>query len=181
MGGGGLLVCSKFYCFFPSSFCFFSSGNLFFNVRRLGWHFELIYRFSLASIFSQEKTASHVHWKMKLRRTQCSQIHSPLLGDQVDYGIGLSYRPASLCSLKGRYIRQPFAIVNTFPSKSGTLNWASEPYSTDIRNFPDDFFFFCFFKALPTTDHLPPLYSTVHNWSICTRTFIGKNSYLWLI
>jgi hypothetical protein len=28
-----------------------------------------------------------------------SQIHSPLLGDKVDYGIRLSYRPASLCSL----------------------------------------------------------------------------------
>jgi hypothetical protein len=24
-------------------------------------------------------------------------------GDKVDYGIGLSYRPASLCSLTGRY------------------------------------------------------------------------------
>ncbi len=33
----------------------------------------------------------------------CNQIHSPLLGDKVDYGIGLSYRPASLCSLTGRY------------------------------------------------------------------------------
>ncbi len=29
----------------------------------------------------------------------CSQIHSPLLGDKVDYGIVLSYRPASLCIL----------------------------------------------------------------------------------
>jgi Pyruvate/2-oxoacid:ferredoxin oxidoreductase delta subunit len=32
-----------------------------------------------------------------------SQIHSPLLGDKVDYGMGLSYRPASLCCLTGRY------------------------------------------------------------------------------
>jgi hypothetical protein len=32
-----------------------------------------------------------------------SQIHSPLLGAKADYGIGLSYRPASLCSLTGRY------------------------------------------------------------------------------
>jgi hypothetical protein len=37
-----------------------------------------------------------------------SQIHSLLLGDKVDYGIGLSYRPASLCSLTGR----AFVIVN---------------------------------------------------------------------
>ncbi len=28
-----------------------------------------------------------------------SQIHSPFLVDKADYGIGLSYRPASLCSL----------------------------------------------------------------------------------
>jgi hypothetical protein len=32
----------------------------------------------------------------------CSQIHSTLLGDKVDYGIGLSYRPTSLCSLAGQ-------------------------------------------------------------------------------
>ncbi len=32
-----------------------------------------------------------------------SQIHSPLLGDIVDSGLGLSYRPACLCSLAGRY------------------------------------------------------------------------------
>ncbi len=31
------------------------------------------------------------------------QILSTWLGDIVDYGIGLSYRPASLCSLAGRY------------------------------------------------------------------------------
>jgi hypothetical protein len=30
-------------------------------------------------------------------------ILSPLLGDKVDHGIGLLYRPASLCSLKSRY------------------------------------------------------------------------------
>jgi hypothetical protein len=32
-----------------------------------------------------------------------SQIHSPWLGDKVNFGLGLSYRPASLCSLTGRY------------------------------------------------------------------------------
>jgi hypothetical protein len=35
-----------------------------------------------------------------------SQIHCPLLGDKVDYGIGLSFRPAILCSLTGRYDNQ---------------------------------------------------------------------------
>ncbi len=30
-----------------------------------------------------------------------TQIHSPLLGDKVDYGT--VYQPASLCSLTGRY------------------------------------------------------------------------------
>ncbi len=33
----------------------------------------------------------------------CSQMHSPWLRDIVDSGIGLSYRPASLCSLAGLY------------------------------------------------------------------------------
>ncbi len=33
----------------------------------------------------------------------CNQIHSPLLEDEVDCGIGLSYRLAILCSLTGRY------------------------------------------------------------------------------
>jgi hypothetical protein len=31
------------------------------------------------------------------------QILSPGLRDKVDHGIGLSYWPASLCSLAGRY------------------------------------------------------------------------------
>ncbi len=30
-------------------------------------------------------------------------ILSPWLGDEAGYGVGLSYRPASLCSLVGRY------------------------------------------------------------------------------
>ncbi len=37
------------------------------------------------------------------RREWLAQIHSPLLMEKVDYGIGLSYRPASQCSLTGRY------------------------------------------------------------------------------
>jgi hypothetical protein len=32
-----------------------------------------------------------------------SQIHSSWLGDKVNFGLGLSYRPGSLCSLTGRY------------------------------------------------------------------------------
>jgi hypothetical protein len=35
--------------------------------------------------------------------SQIHQIHCPLLGDKVDYGVGLSYRPAIHCSLMGRY------------------------------------------------------------------------------
>ncbi len=42
------------------------------------------------------------------------QIHGFLLGDKVDYGIRLSYRPASLCSLTGWY-DNPYAIVNFIP------------------------------------------------------------------
>ncbi len=44
---------------------------------------------------------SHVHVQCILysKRQSCSRIHSPRLGDIDDSGIGLSYRPASLCSL----------------------------------------------------------------------------------
>ncbi len=49
--------------------------------------------FSLFCLFS----ISHAY------TDSCSQINIPLLLDKVDYGIGLSYRPASLCSLTGRY------------------------------------------------------------------------------
>jgi hypothetical protein len=51
-------------------------------------------------------------------------MHSPLRGDKVDYGIGLSYRPASLSSLTGRY-ENPIAIGNLTPPQSETMNWAS--------------------------------------------------------
>ncbi len=54
-------------------------------------------------------------------RLYCSQIHSPWLGDKVDSGIGLSYRPASLCSqLAGRY-DNPLPESTIF-SQSGTMN-----------------------------------------------------------
>jgi hypothetical protein len=39
----------------------------------------------------------------KKPENSCSQIHSQILGDKFDYGISLLYRPASLCSLTGRY------------------------------------------------------------------------------
>ncbi len=44
------------------------------------------------------------------------QIHSPWMGDKVDSGIGLSYRPAtaSLSSLADRYDK-PYAGVNFLP------------------------------------------------------------------
>ncbi len=46
----------------------------------------------------------------------CSHIHSPWLGDKVDSGIGLSYRPASQCSPAGRYIiRYPMPESTFFP------------------------------------------------------------------
>jgi hypothetical protein len=44
----------------------------------------------------------------------CSQIHSTLMGDKVDCGIGWSYRPASLCSLMGRY-DNPVLFINFIP------------------------------------------------------------------
>jgi hypothetical protein len=54
----------------------------------------------------------------------CSQILSPWLGDILDSGIGLSYRPAtSLCSMEDRYDK-PYARVDYIP-QPGTKNLAS--------------------------------------------------------
>jgi hypothetical protein len=52
----------------------------------------------------------------------CSQIHSPLIGDKVDSGIGLSYRPVSLCSLSGRYDNT--MPESTLSPQSKTMNLA---------------------------------------------------------
>ncbi len=41
--------------------------------------------------------------QLKMEYSASSQIHSPWMGDIVDSGIGLSYRPTSLRSLAGRY------------------------------------------------------------------------------
>jgi hypothetical protein len=54
-----------------------------------------------------------------------SQIHSPWLGDIVDSGIGLFYRPANLCILAGRN-DNPIPEVTLFP-QSGTMNLATGP------------------------------------------------------
>ncbi len=49
-----------------------------------------------------------------------SQIHSPWLGDMVDSGIGLSYRPVSLCSQAGRYDHPRPELTSS--SQSGTMH-----------------------------------------------------------
>ncbi len=46
----------------------------------------------------------------------------PYWGDKVDYGIGLSYRPATLCSLMVQY-NNPMPL-STLSRQSGTMNWA---------------------------------------------------------
>jgi hypothetical protein len=59
------------------------------------------------------------------------QILSPWLGDIVDYGIGLSYRPARLhITYVCLPVRQPYlcAIVDYFP-KTGTKNLATGSWS----------------------------------------------------
>ncbi len=48
------------------------------------------------------------------------KIYSPWMGDAVDSGIGMSYRPASLCSLAGRY-DNPMP-ESTLSPQSGTMN-----------------------------------------------------------
>ncbi len=47
----------------------------------------------------------------------------PALGDTVDTGIGMSYRPASQCSLAGRYDK-PLPELTLSP-QSGTMNLAT--------------------------------------------------------
>ncbi len=60
-------------------------------------------------------------WPLRSTFIKCtfnySQIHSSLLGDKVDYGIGLSYRPAILCSLTGRYDSQ--MLLSTLSPQAG--------------------------------------------------------------
>ncbi len=50
-----------------------------------------------------------------------SQILSPWLGDKVDYGKGMTYRPPtpSLCSLAGRYDSPIYAVVDFIPPSQG--------------------------------------------------------------
>ncbi len=115
-------------------------------------------------------------WNCVALSAACIQIRSPLPEDKVDWGIGLSYRPASLCSLKGRYIKQPFAIVNIIPPvRDSELGiWTLQcRYSKFLKWF--------FVSSSHTYNwSLTLLYSTVHNWSICT--FIGKTHiYCWFI
>jgi hypothetical protein len=58
---------------------------------------------------------------MVLRQTP---FHDVNLGDKVDNGIGLSYRPTSLCSLTGQCDNpMPWS---TLSPQSGTMNWASD-------------------------------------------------------
>jgi hypothetical protein len=57
----------------------------------------------------------------------CSQIHCPLLGNEVDHGIVVVLaRLASICSLTGRY-DNPMSLSALSP-QSETMNW---PVSSD--------------------------------------------------
>ncbi len=58
----------------------------------------------------------------------CSQVHSPWLEGIVDSGIGLSYRPASLCSLADRY-DNPLPELTLSPH-SGTMNLDTDLWYT---------------------------------------------------
>ncbi len=61
-------------------------------------------------------------------RDNCSQIHSQWLGDTVDSGIGLSYRPAILYWLTGRY-DNPMPESTISPSQ-GLWIWLLERVAT---------------------------------------------------
>jgi hypothetical protein len=54
-----------------------------------------------------------------------SQIHSPLLGDKVDYSIqGCRTGPLAYTYVPDGLVRQLYATVNFIP-QSGTKNWAT--------------------------------------------------------
>jgi hypothetical protein len=57
------------------------------------------------------------------------------MGDKVGSGIGLSYRPVSLCSLAGRYDNDnPMPESTLFP-QAGTKNLATATATaTDLRS-----------------------------------------------
>ncbi len=61
---------------------------------------------------------------VQIREYSVSQIHSPWLGDKVDYGLGLSYRPARLHRLAGRY-HNPMT-ESTLSPQSRTMNLATD-------------------------------------------------------
>ncbi len=65
----------------------------------------------------------------KFTRTEAKFVSS-WQGDIVDYGIGLSYRPTSLCSLAGRYYN-PICQSGLIP-QSGTKNLASVDKPAEI-------------------------------------------------
>jgi hypothetical protein len=56
----------------------------------------------------------------------CSQIFSPWLGAVVEYGIGLSYRSASLCSLAVRY-DNPLPEATISPSQGLRISLLTSP------------------------------------------------------
>ncbi len=80
----------------------------------------------------------------------CSQIHSPLLGNKVDYGIRLSYLLASQCSLTAMgWLVQPYAVVKFIP-QSGTMNWASGRSEFMGKNFLQVFSMIRIFDGIQT-------------------------------
>ncbi len=57
----------------------------------------------ISNVFLKNREDIHLPRLIAGVKRYCSKIHSPLLGDKVDNGIGLSHRPASLSSLTDRY------------------------------------------------------------------------------
>jgi hypothetical protein len=76
--------------------------------------------------------AKNLSWTILIKS---GQILSPRVGDIVDYGMGLLYRPARLHRLAGRY-NNPYAIVDYIqPSGTKNLVKGAQAWPSGVRIF----------------------------------------------
>ncbi len=129
----------------------------------------------------------------KKEERTCSQILSPWLGDKVDSGTGLWYRPACLRSVAGRYdIPMPLsgAMNLSIVHNCEAVKWASfvhkEGCKDDIRrllhwNSPD--ILHKYKEAHRTLSFKKSLFKNlclkVHNHEIFFLTFFSETETIW--
>ncbi len=109
---------ASFIVFSPPTSVFFYFGKPFLKCEKVRLAFRAYLSFFSGLYFQPRENSFSCSLKNEIASHSVQPVAKfivPYRGDQVDYGIGLPYRPASLCSLTGRYIKQPYAIVNILP------------------------------------------------------------------